>query len=74
MGDDSKQLCLFPECGHEGGASLHGAQARVRVALQMGQIPGTEVGHCVRLEITPDALDGIELGLGFPRFHGRSEI
>jgi hypothetical protein len=62
MSDDSKQLRLSPEGGHQGRATLHRTQVRPSVLLQIRQISGTEVGHRVRLEITPDALDGIEFG------------
>ena len=62
MGDGSKQLRLPPECSHQGRASLHRSQAGAGVVSEVLQIASTEVGHRVRLEITPNALDRIELG------------
>ena len=58
---ESKHLRLFPECGHERGASLHRAQVPPSALGEIGEVRGAVIGHGVMLQVTPDAFDGVHL-------------
>src|SRR5271170_1061839 len=56
------QFGLLPEGSDESWASLHGAQAVARCALQVVEVRGAAVGEFVVLEMTPDVFGRIQFG------------
>src|SRR5277367_1433385 len=56
------QFGLLPEGSDESWASLHGAQAIARSALQVVEVHGAAVGEFVVLEMTPDVFGRIQFG------------
>src|SRR5271163_975634 len=56
------QFGLLPEGSDESRASLHGAQAIARSALQVVEVHGAAVGEFVVLQMTPDVFGGIQFG------------
>src|SRR5450755_93091 len=56
------QFCLLPESPDEGRASLHGAQAIARSALQVVEVCSAAVGEFVVFEMAPDVFGRIQFG------------
>src|SRR3974390_1757596 len=58
----SEQLRLLPEGADQCRAALHRAQVTTRAMREVAKVAGAEVRHGVMLQVSPDALAGIELG------------
>src|SRR5262245_40466276 len=62
MGHASEQLGLLPEGGHKHRPPLHRFQSGASCRLELPEVASAEVGHGMGLQVTPDALNRIELG------------
>jgi hypothetical protein len=58
----SEQLRLLPERRALRRATLHGAQVSAGASPEIAEIAGAERRHGAVLEVSPDALDWVELG------------
>src|SRR6267378_2830400 len=58
----SEQFCLLPQRSDQRASALHRAQMSAGAMLEIAEVTSAEVRHGVMLEVTPDVLDGIELG------------